>query len=324
MSVTNDDELRQALGAIETLQLALSALKRDVPSTRNYAVLAEGTVDEIARLQAEVNEYLGVDDVRAELWMRVTGPTLDEPDAPSGVLTAVLDAFRKGLQAGTEHAHLGTLSTRPTAEIQRAVDIRVASLREGSLRIGINLNVPEQRDLEGVPGLRTAVERTLDEYLVTAAWAADESASDDVLTAAIPDTARRRVLLHAVLAMAPRTRGAIDSIEVTGRLVGQRPPIVLRRSSKNRIAGAIDRTETGVVEQHAGMLREIDLDHRTAIVRRTNAADIPCALSEELMSTAHEALGRSVRVYGERPDRAGRRSTTLFVTRLEILDDEAG
>lgn len=69
MTISNDDELRQALEALSDLRLALASLKRDVgrSNARNFGIMAEGTLDEITRIESEVNEYLGVDDVRAQL-----------------------------------------------------------------------------------------------------------------------------------------------------------------------------------------------------------------------------------------------------------------
>lgn len=67
MTISNDDELRQALEALGDLRLALASLKRDVGRTnpRNFEIMAEGTLDEITRIESEVNEFLGIDDVRA-------------------------------------------------------------------------------------------------------------------------------------------------------------------------------------------------------------------------------------------------------------------
>ena len=55
-------------------------------------------------------------------------------------------------------------------------------------------------------------------------------------------------------------------------------------------------------------------------MRRDDAADSPCEFTEELMSTAQEGLGRSVRVFGARSEGTRRRAVVL-VTRMEILDD---
>ncbi|MCC6875486.1 MAG: hypothetical protein IT378_14355 [Sandaracinaceae bacterium] len=325
MSITNDDELKQALAALETLRLALAALKRDVgtKSRSNFAILAEGTIDEIERIQQDVDTYLGLDDLRAHLWMRVTGPSLEMPDAPSSVLTAVLDALRKGLQAATEHAYRGALTTRPTSQVQRAVDVRVAVVAEGSLRIGLNIELPPQQELEPVPGLTAAAQDSLADYLDAASWAADEAAPDDALEQRVPDLTRRRLLLQQLLSLAPRAHGAVDSIELRGRLLGSRPTIVLRRATRRRLTDAIDRTDRQRVEECVGELREIDLDKRLGIVRARGEPDVQCEFVPELMPAAYEALGRFVRVYGLRPETAGRRQHTLLVTRLDIIEDDS-
>ena len=58
--IENGAQLQQALEQIENLSLALQSLRADVfpKNPRNFAVLAEGPVDEIRKLQADVDDYL--------------------------------------------------------------------------------------------------------------------------------------------------------------------------------------------------------------------------------------------------------------------------
>jgi hypothetical protein len=327
MTISNDDELRQALEALGDLRLALASLKRDVGRTnpRNFGIMAEGTLDELTRIESEVNEYLGIDDVRAQLWVRVIGTGIDAGDAPTAVMTWTLDSFRKGLQAATEHAYTGKLSTRPTAKVQQAVDIRFAAVAQGSLRIGLNVEPAAQLDLKETEGLAEAASRSLEEYLAVAAWAGDDGKpvgeADAELAKIVPDDGRRRLLLNLVMQLAPRARGAVDGIEFSGRVVEARGPVRLSRKSRKHLEAAVDRIERSVQEKHVGPLRELDLDKHTGTVRIEDGAEVTCEFAEELMTTAQEALGRNVRVVGSRTDSTGRRRTILLVTRLEVLDD---
>ncbi len=58
--IEHQAQLQQALEQIENLCRALQSLRADVfpKNPRNFAILAEGPVDEIGKLQADVDDYL--------------------------------------------------------------------------------------------------------------------------------------------------------------------------------------------------------------------------------------------------------------------------
>jgi len=58
--IQNEAQLGQALDQIENLCRAVHGLRADVfpKNPRNFAILAEGPVDEIRKLQADVDDYL--------------------------------------------------------------------------------------------------------------------------------------------------------------------------------------------------------------------------------------------------------------------------
>lgn len=58
--IETEAQLQQALEQIENLSRALQSLRADVfpRNPRNFAVLAEGPVDEIRKLQAAVETYI--------------------------------------------------------------------------------------------------------------------------------------------------------------------------------------------------------------------------------------------------------------------------
>ena len=58
--IQTEAQLQQALEQIENLCRALQGLRADVfhKNPRNFAILAEGPVDEIRKLQADVDDYL--------------------------------------------------------------------------------------------------------------------------------------------------------------------------------------------------------------------------------------------------------------------------
>ena len=58
--IQTEAQLQQALEQIENLCRAVQSLRADVftKNPRNFAILAEGPVDEIRKLQMDVDDYL--------------------------------------------------------------------------------------------------------------------------------------------------------------------------------------------------------------------------------------------------------------------------
>lgn len=58
--ITTDAQLQQALEQIQRLCRALDSLRVDIfpQNPKNFAILAEGPVDEIRKLQADIDAYI--------------------------------------------------------------------------------------------------------------------------------------------------------------------------------------------------------------------------------------------------------------------------
>jgi hypothetical protein len=58
--IGSPNQLQQAIEQIERLYVGLNALRRDVlpQNAKNFAILAEGPLDEIRKLQSEIDEYV--------------------------------------------------------------------------------------------------------------------------------------------------------------------------------------------------------------------------------------------------------------------------
>ncbi len=63
--ISNDGQLRQALEAMGCLYRAMASLRKEVlPKSRQwFKLMAEGPVDEIRKIQAEIDAYTGMDQV---------------------------------------------------------------------------------------------------------------------------------------------------------------------------------------------------------------------------------------------------------------------
>lgn len=320
--IQNDAQFHQTLEQLERMYHALAELRRDIlpKNPSNFAILAEGPVEEIRRLREEVDVYSGAtkaEEFAADLWLHLEGKSLHWPETPTSILTAFLDSLRKGVQAVAEYLSEGRLTARPTAEIKRACDLEVIAFGSGSLRLGLRLPIDEQRTNEELP----LSMRALQDYLEVAAWV-DSDHDISALEHRFDDPQRLRLLLNALKTFVPRPRGAVDRVELTGRFIPGGRPIRLSRQIHARIDQAIDRTVAAQIEEHDGDLREIDLDEYSFILR--NAGDIQqiqCTFDRDLLETAKEALDRPVRVTGTRSIQPGRRQAgKLHVTRLVIID----
>ena len=58
--IETDAQLQQAIGQIERLYRGLDSLRNDLlhKNARNFAILAEGPLDEIHKLQEEIARYV--------------------------------------------------------------------------------------------------------------------------------------------------------------------------------------------------------------------------------------------------------------------------
>ena len=63
--ITNDEELNQALEALGLMYRAMASLRKDMLAMNRkwFNLMAEGPVDEIRKIQAEIEAYTGMDQV---------------------------------------------------------------------------------------------------------------------------------------------------------------------------------------------------------------------------------------------------------------------
>ena len=58
--INNEAQLQQAIEQIQGLCRAIDALRKDIfpKNPRNFAIMAEGPVDEIRKLQSDIDGYI--------------------------------------------------------------------------------------------------------------------------------------------------------------------------------------------------------------------------------------------------------------------------
>lgn len=310
--IRDEAELAQASEQVTRLYGMLSALRRelDAKSPRSFELLAESALDELQRLQIEIEEYVGAAKLMArdvDLWVGLRGVAVKWRETPTSVLTAFLDSFRRGVQAIAESTRSGRFGFRPTDELKRACDFRLVELEPGSLQIG--LRVPEegrgQGDLFGGEDVGIAT-KALREFLAGAEWVAS-GASVEELATRFGEPRHRRHVLRALKPFVPRPRGEVESVELYGRSVPSDRRITLTRGAGARIEAAFEVALAGREERFVGDVREIDLDRRTFRLRNVEGlGELVCMYSPEMAAAAKGALEKRVAVVGVRqPDQQG-------------------
>jgi len=327
MAIANEKQLLLAFEQVNRLHQAIASLRRDTGgNVRNFALLAEGPLAQIEALQQQIDEYTGLATIRdldAEVWLSVTGKTIEYRRASTSVLTEMLDVLRKGVQAVTEVIATGSLGTRPTSDLKRACDLQLVALVPGSLRVGLRLPSDDLLLFDDATRLASLASAGLDKYLSVAEWAGSKE-NESVLDQMGLDAPIRRTVLAQLARLVPRERGDVSTVELSGRRVRSTEPIRFVRATRRKLNAAIDSTVEERPEVFQGFVREIDLDKRSFILRHPeNPTEYRCEFDESLLETAKKALDCSVEVAGTRAVAEHRRSTApLKVTRLEVLGDE--
>lgn len=328
--IENERQLNQTRAAITDLENAVSALKREVLEVNpaRFALMAEAPVAEIRQLREQIDEFVGIRSAilqEAELWMRIEGPTINIGDAPTSVVTALLDILRRGVQSVAEFIQRGAVGIRPTASLKEACDLRIVDWLPGSVQVGLRLpEIPTQPDELESP-VKQARE-ALSLYLQAASVVGTTEEPADMVKA-IPDAGVRRVLLNQISRLVPRPRGAAEQIEFYGRYVPQ-GSIRLDRSAQSRVRRALAQTIPEELVTVQGLLREIDLDERSFIIRNPEEAgkETRCQIvpeNDDLLEIAKECLDHTVIVRGTRPqDPTRKRTNPLRVEGIEALDGD--
>lgn len=158
------------------------------------------------------------------------------------MLTAVLDAFRKGVQMIAQLISTGQVTTRPRLELRRACDMRVVAFRPGSLRIGLRL--PDQPEVEFAACREKSLgHRALVTYLNVAAWVSSEGDLPDP-ERQIVHAQEHRLLLNALKPLVPRPRGDVEGVEISSRLIPDGRTIHLTRAVYHPLIRAVDQSAT--------------------------------------------------------------------------------
>ncbi|MGB7540733.1 MAG: hypothetical protein WBM28_01805 [Burkholderiales bacterium] len=323
--IRDDQDLTRANAALGDLYRALAALRREYAETHapTFTLLAEGPLQEIARIQADIDVYSGASLAahdQAPLWIRLVGPKARWGEMPASIVTAFLDALRKGVQSIAGFRTSERRAGRPSAELQLACDFEVSLFLPGSFEVGVRLPEPDQREFFPTE-FRVVAEAALQEFLVAAEWAGRPNPQLEQLETAIPEAQSRRVALRAIKPFVPRRQGGVDFVDLYGSATARSGRIHLAPGAADSIAKALTESIDESEEVVEGDIREMDLDKRTFRLRNVaEVGEVHCRFGDDLLATASELLGKRVRVIGTRRSTSRGTKGALSVTDLEKLE----
>jgi hypothetical protein len=253
--------MQQNLELLGGMYRALASLRDEVLPVNPalYAVLAEGSLEQIQRLLCDLEETSGASTARelqADVWLCLQGPTLEWPETPASVLTSFLDALRKGVQTVTECTNPDSFSCNSRGDLARACDFRVVAIQPGDLKIGVRL--PDEEEASVDPDAIKTARHALDDYLEVAAWLGTED-DHETLKRLVPDANRRHVLLNALRPLVPQSSGDVDVVEIYGRVLPAGHHICLSPETSLRLDRALNRTSPEHTEQHTGATGRVEV-----------------------------------------------------------------
>lgn len=313
--IQNDHQLKVTLDAIATFYKGLAELRRDKdryhPSW--FAVMAEGPLEDIRRMEAEVNQYTGrleVEALVADLWVRVEGEGVHWPGGQSSIMSASLHAVRKSVQSITEYRHSGRIGTKPSLRVAKACDLQVRTFAPGSIQFGLQL--PEG-DEELAAGESVAALGRV------AAWAAQEQPPQP-LSEVEEDFELRAVVLSALAEIAPGERSRLRFVELSGRAMGGRT-VRLDVQAHQRVRHELEHTMEEEPARYTGTLREADLDAGTFTLRQVDGGgELPCRFPPELRPKVARAMDQRVQVKGIlRTTATGRKHKRMLVQEIHPI-----
>lgn len=267
----------------------------DVPAPALRRSL-RGTVDELLRLQAEMNQSLGLYSLRAEheaVWVELRGSAAAMGtlgiSAVSQVLQHIQRAVRDVLFLQQSETQTQTLR-HASAALKAESELGIRAWEPLASRFALGAASP-QFQLES---LAPSAEHAIQELLWCAEWAEGDGTDSD-LAKRWKSPALRRRLGTRVRDLAPRKSGPFTSLVFSGTLVTA-PEVVLSAKAYDRLSRYVE-SKKRLSEKHRGCVVMIDIErlrmHVSIAGRRLH-----CRIPADCLPDAKRLLEREVEVEG--------------------------
>lgn len=291
-------DLDRARARQQRLQDTIIATREQLVSAPHYALrrALRGTVEELWRLQIEMDEVLELNSLREPtepVWVELRRSAAAARTIGISGLTSVLQTLQRAVTdvLFLEVAEAHTLGLRhASAAVKRDSQLSVRAWDPQSGRIAIGAASP-QFQLEA---LAPATESALRQVFWCAEWAERRGTNGD-LANRWPSPAVRRRLATRVCELAPRKSGPIGSIAFSGALIPE-PEVVLSERAHEHLSRYVD-SKKKVDEKQRGRLVMVDVE-RLRIHISVNGLRLHCRVQDKHLPDAKKLLEREVEVSG--------------------------
>lgn len=250
-------------------------------------------------------------DLQPLVRVRLIGDSIRPGFVPGDSIKQIVTGVESALKTLIDYVLDRSTTGRPPESLRRLYALTAQTFAFSSFEIAFREpETTEQLTLqfEGEDAPINAFSKVSDLLVRGLEWAAapgDDEPSTALLGASTPE---QKVVLEAVRHLTPTTQGHVSMIEIGGKLVDSpaRSSVTLTRAARRRVNRSIKALKEvdDLVFDQRGIVREIDLDHFTFILR-----DMPgppgeqkCSFEAELVDDVLDALNSSVpvRVTGKR------------------------
>lgn len=271
---------------LQILRLENSLIDIKAKTNNNSAlfkIVSIPYIDRIRVLRSEIEEFIGVtnSEENSDLIIRISGEEIGKGKAPSSIVINSLSNFKSSI-TNTYANILGitNLDNIPKA-IKDICDFSLVGTLEGSIQLV--LEVPEDSNT-----LFSDEElfKTINIIQDVSYWALKQGSKEE-LEEIIPDNELSIKILNNVLKLTPSTEDSkIHSIQLYGNLITKDKELILTKETRSFIKDFIKEVELDTI-QITGVIREIDLDKKSFILRDVNIEglkEVHCKYNEQINS----------------------------------------
>ncbi|MBM3477107.1 MAG: hypothetical protein FJX75_27890 [Armatimonadetes bacterium] len=296
--IRNDQEFCAAQRQLERVEAALRDLHEALydKNPQRFELFAEGYVADIARIRAEIDQYVGLSDALVpDLELRMKGRAMGGVPPPVSVLARVSEHWRaavsKAATAVGGQLDLLLETGRAPAPLSSACDFGLASVGGGS--VTLRLRIPAEVALFPELSTRGAVVKGLRALALALRWA-DASEPPEARQLSVDKRVWSYVSAEAAK-LCPRPHSALETVDLSGRVLDGIGPVRFSAGTRSRLL-KLAAAPTEHPETMEGRIRAVDLDKRKVVIRDRvdDQPDVGCAYGASLDDDVRRALDRRV------------------------------
>jgi len=308
--IANDEQFAVVKEQAARLERALESLAREVrpKGERQFRIFAEGYVDQLAVLRADMDEYLGLTAVKnpePDVEVAIEGPEAALGDTRVSAVTKLADRFRRALRTTAESVR----ESLPAADRQNLTDDFLNLLCDPPLQAVAPGSVRVQLGSPHVQVGKDVYDRSLELLsVVVRSVSGDAEATAHLKKLSLTE---QKAAYTAAMILAPEKGDLAEQVGLGGRFLGPTKHVQLTTATRKRVVRALShlarQTEKRTVE---GVIREVDLDRRLFTLREadTGVSIERCKYSKMLDAAVAASLNVPVEVTGIRKPSALRAS----------------